>query len=479
MALRNLGLILALLVLSGCASITLAEDRDAVFAQAVEASLEDDHELAAAAANRYLQGSTVDDPRYDRAIRIIAEASEKMGFSYAASLWYLEIAEKRRDVDVLDDAVQGLERIMRDYPYDEATLVRGFVATGEITGLPPEQMAFLNYYQGVNSVRRGLDDWAKQQFDAIPEGSSYRERSQYVLAVEMLSEYRLNEAQELLHTLIGEDGENLETLPGDLQEDIQRTLARIAFEQKRYDDAIERYETIRKTAPDDPSLLLEMAWSHYYSGNYERALGLLIALDAPSYQGLIAPERFLLEALSLRHLCQFEPARNAAVRLRLRYGDAIDDLYRGVPLLDSKLLRDAARVREGGRAVGEFRLQVEKEARLVEERAGDFGEELSRTYAQIYSRGLEEATRRENEEISREMKIVAQELLNAEEGVRLILHELGVALLRGRRRPAGAQERIKIQQTFGPDKILYQFRGEFWTDELDDLVVTTEDRCID
>ena len=479
MTIRHVCIIIACFVLTGCATIELAEDRDAVFAQAVEASLEGEHELAAAAANRYLEGSTVDDPRYDRAIRILAEASENMGFSYAASLWYLEIAAKRRDVDVLDEAVRGLERIMLEYPYDEATIVRGFVATGDITGLPPEQMAFLNYYQGVNSVRSGLDQWAKQQFDAIPEGSSYRERSQYVLAVELLAEYRLNEARELLDSLVGEDGENLETLPPDLQEDLQRTLARIAFEQKRYDDAIELYETIRKTAPDDPSLLLEMAWSNYYAGNYERALGLLIALDAPSYQGLIAPERFLLEALSLRHLCQFEPARNAAVRLRQRYGDAIDDLYEGVPLRESTHLRDAARVREGGRAVGEFRLRVEREAEMAVERAEDFGEGLSETYQEIYKRGLEEAARREDEEITREMEVVAQELLNAEEGVRLILHELGVALLRGRRRPAGAQERMKIEQTFGPDKILYQFRGEFWTDELDDLVVTTEDRCID
>lgn len=470
---------LSALIASGCASISLAEDRDSVFAQAVEASLEGDHELAAAASNHYLAGATVEDPRYDRAMRILADSSEAMGFSYAASLWYLEIASKRRDVDVVDEAVRGLETIMGSYPYDEATILRGFVATGHITGLPARQMAFVNFHQGVNSVRAGLDDWAQRQFDAIPDDSPYRDRARFVTAVQLLSDYRLNQAREVLHEILGEDDENVESLPETLVADVQRTLARIAFEQSRYQDALDRYESVRSETVDDPSLLLEMAWSHYYLGNYERALGLLIALDAPAYQKLIAPERFLLEALALRHLCQFEPARNAAVRLRLKYGEAIDDLYAGVPLRDLESVRSAARVREGGRAIGAFRLRVEEEAQMVEDRAGALGEGLAKRYREIYARGIAEASRREDEEITREMRVVARELLNAEEGVRLILHELGVALLRGRRRPPGAEQRLRIDQTFGPDAILYQFRGEFWTDELEDLVVTTEDRCID
>jgi hypothetical protein len=38
---------------------------------------------------------------------------------------------------------------------------------------------------------------------------------------------------------------------------------------------------------------------------------------------------------------------------------------------------------------------------------------------------------------------------------------------------------MRIEESFGPDEILFVFQGEFWTDELDDLVVTMEDRCID
>ena len=462
---------------SGCSSVSLAKDRDAVYKQAVEASLEGEHALAGAAANRYISGSSTDDPRYDRGLRILAESAEKLGFTYAASLWYLEIAESRRDVDVTDEAVRGLERIMATDGYDEGTILQGFLGSDDISGLPPEQMAFVKYHQGVNSLRRGVRDWAILQFEQIPDGSSYQVRAQYVLAVDKLRNYLLSDAREDLELILERDEDK--RLPLDLRNDIQRTLARIAFEQARYKDAIELYTELRETAPDDPGLLLEMAWSHYYNQEYERALGLLIALDAPAYRGLIAPERFLLEALSLRHICQFEPARNAAIRLRRTYGDAIEQLYDGVPLKESMPLRKAARVRTSDSPLGKFRATVEREQALIEELGDDIGEEFSKRLNEVYKQGLVEAKRREDEELVFEMRQVAQELLDAEEGVRLILHELGVALLRGRRRPAGVEERIKIEDTFGRENILYEFQGEFWTDELDDLVVTMEDRCIE
>ena len=66
----------------------------------------------------------------------------------------------------------------------------------------------------------------------------------------------------------------------------------------------------------------------------------------------------------------------------------------------------------------------------------------------------------------------------AEDGVQLILHELSVSLLRGRRRPSGPEEIESVSFEAGGDNISYRFVGEFWTDELDDLVVVIPDRCL-
>ena len=63
--------------------------------------------------------------------------------------------------------------------------------------------------------------------------------------------------------------------------------------------------------------------------------------------------------------------------------------------------------------------------------------------------------------------------------VRMALHELGVALLRGQRGSTQAENGSGLTAGGADQQIRYKFDGEFWTDELDDLVVQMEDRCIE
>jgi tetratricopeptide (TPR) repeat protein len=467
---------LAVAVLSGCVTVTVPEDRDLAFAAAVEAFQNDDPETTAAAAWHYLQGATSEDPKYDRALRLMGRSSEALGLTYAASLWYLEVARARRDVELLPEVLRGLERLVMEGPHDSDTLVRGFLASADLTDLPSDVQAFVDYQQGLNSARKGLDDWADIRFSKIPATSPYRHRADYVKAVRFVATGKLEKAQLALETLL----EKEDKLPADLKMEVYRSLARIHFENEAFEKAIERYEIIRQLAPDDPDLLLEMAWSYFHQGNTRRAMGLLLALDAPVYADFIAPERFLLEALSLQRLCQFEPARLAATRLQRKHGDAYTDLYRGVPLNQSPALRAGARKRSGARTEALFVDLVEKERKRAEALGYTVGPALGGYLKKLYNRGAAEAQRRQEEAIDGEVKILARDLLASEEGVRLILHELGVALLRGRRRPEEAAEEVAaLTVPWGGDKAFYNFENEFWTDELDDFVVVVEDRCID
>jgi tetratricopeptide (TPR) repeat protein len=471
------GFVVAALVATGtvgCGSSKLSNNPDEVYSSAVRLSLADDHSESARAAFHYMKSTSADNERYDRAQKLLAENLEALGLRYAASLFYLDIAKSRRDVRLVDDAIRSLERLTSEDGYDQSTVLEGFLASAEITGLPPQETAFVAYHQGLDSMRHGLLDWATERFADIPESSPYRHHAEYALSVKVLAAYDLTKTEERLRAMLEADD-----VPKDLAVDVHRTLARIAFEQERYDDALDEYEEIRDTATDDPKLLLEMAWSHYYLGDYQRALGLLMALDAPTYSGLIAPERYLLEALSLKQLCQFEPARKAASRLRSRHGKAIDDLYAGVSLKRSDEIRKAARHRESGRPVAAFRRHMQREAAQFKEVRDQFGAKLADRIDEIYAHGLNEAKRREDEQLFDEMRAVSEELLNAEEGVRLVLHELAVSVLRGRQRDDKAPLRSQVEIPAGGDTVFYKFDGEFWTDEIDDLVVPLEDRCVE
>ncbi len=467
-----LACVVALSSCGGSASYNMPKDEN--FRIAVEASLANDHARAAGASWAYVAESTVDDPKYDRALLVTANALEQLGLTYAASLYYLDVAHSRRNTELLDKAVGGLERIVIGLPHDTETLVGGFLATSDITGLTTERRAFVNFIQGREAARQGLDEWSDQLFSRIPSDSPYRHRAKFVSAVRLIGRAEHEAAGTILASL-----EGAEDLPADLRTEVTLALARMLLEQQKYDEALAKYEQIRRLAPERPTLLVEMAWAQYYKGDSRRALGLLLALDAPVYGGLIAPERYLLEAFALRRICQFEPARLAAVRLRDRHGDALDDLHTGVAPMESAPLRRAARIRSGQGSASRFLVRVSDEKRLADAHAGMFGARLSTVLQATYARGIQEATRREAVELGTEVDHLVEELLEAEDGVRLILHELAVELLRGRRRPAGAAEARAVDVSPGGDRVVYPFQSEFWTDEIDDLVVVLPDRCIE
>ncbi len=469
---RRLAVALALAALWGCGGArAIPDDREAAFAYAVERLQAGDDAAAAAAAWRYYKGASPEDPRYDRALRLLARSAEGLGLTWAASLWYLEIAEARRAPALVPEAVRGLRRIVEGGPHDEDSIVRGFVAVAELEGLPTELQAFVDYHRGLQNARQRLR-WTDARFARLPPGP-YRARAEYVQAVRKAAARDTDGARAALEALLEADP------PADVALDARRSLARLAMDREAWADAIPMYEALRELAPDDPELLLEMAWAHYHVGDSRRALGLLLALDAPAYRGLIAPDRFLLEALALRRLCQFGPARRAAVRLRARHGDALQDLYAGVPLAESGALRRAARRRPELRAQTAFVDRVEAERALARDRASALGPGRGPGLSGLYDRGVTEARRQLDAALGTELDRLAEELLAAEEGVRLILHELGVGLLRGRRRPAGPPEPPAPEVAAGDDRVSFRFDGEFWTDELDDLTVVAEDRCLE
>ena len=94
---RRAGVVALACLLASCATTHVPKDRDDAYAMAVRATQGGSPAVAAAAAFHYLKGATTDDPRYDRAERLIGESEEKLGLTYAASLRYLDIARARRD----------------------------------------------------------------------------------------------------------------------------------------------------------------------------------------------------------------------------------------------------------------------------------------------------------------------------------------------------------------------------------------------
>ena len=418
--------------------------------------------------------SDEDSPRYDRALRLLAQSLENLNLNWAAGSFYRRIAQERRNMVLVPDALEGIARLSQKGHSDEDWLITSFVAAEEFSGLNPKIQAYIDYQKGLDLTRRHSDKWASAYFQKIPSASPWAAEAGYVQAVNYVAQGAYPKAVDLLYELL----EN-KYASASLHQKVERTLGRIAFEEERFEDALTHFQSVKEMAPDDPEILLEMGWAYYYMGNARKTLGLLLALDAPVHQRYIAPERFLLEALALRSLCQFGAARHAASRLERKYAEALHALSEGVPLAKIPQIYEAARRRGCARKNTLYGQELELERKRVESLAGKFGPKLSAELRELYARALAEATFRERDLVSRELDDLTEELLSAREGIRLIVHELGVALLRGRRKPGDQASQPMQPVPITGDKVYFPFDGEYWTDELDDYIVIAEDRCID
>ncbi len=470
--LRNTIILSILFLSSGCASVPLQKDK--AFTVAVEAVQDESYIDGVNAAYVFVDNADPDDPRYDRGLKLVALSSEKLGLKYAAGMIFREIATKRRNMTIVPDALYGLKRIVESEIFDEDMIITSFIASEDFGDIPDELKAFVLYYQGLDLMRRGADNWAWDVFAKIPHDSLYFYEAEYVKAVRSVAEGDYDKAIKQLEKL-----NKKKSLNEKIKIKVKRTLARIAFEEKRYHDALRYFKAITKIAPEDPEILLETAWTYFYLGDARKTLGLLLALDAPVYKKNISPERYLLEALALRRLCQFGAARAAAVRLKKRYNKSIKKLGSGFLPEQIDEMRDAARYLGRSKMNSFFLESIDSEIQRLDSLKDDMEPNLYKYLQNLYLKGRIEAVNRKEQYIKQDLKELAEELLATREGMRLIIHELGVALLRGRRRPLGVTEKAAFVVPKTGKKIFYTFGGEYWTDELDDLIVIAEDRCID
>lgn len=463
--------LLTLTLFAGACAARAPGEVDDVYAAAVEAAAADRPVRGAAAAWAFLAEAEREDPLRERARLLLASSLEGAGLSWPAAMAYRDLAQERRHLELVPDAMRGLERIISSGVYDDDALVGSFLAAESFGFLPDNLEGFTAYLGGLELARRGEMDWARRRFRDIPDGP-YAARAAWVLAVDAIARFDDTAALEQLHLLRERD-----ELPADVARDVDHALARLAYEAGDDEEAHRRYEALRAAAPDEPELLLELAWTAWRMDRPREALGLLIALDAPAHAAWVAPERFVLEALVLRRLCQWAPASAAARRLEGKHGASLAALRAGVPPRQVEALVAAARLRGLSRDHTRFLGRLSDE-RARAQRLG-LGKELQDHLASAYERALEEANREAELQLTLDLAMITDELMAAEEAVGLIVHELSVTMLRGRRRPAGVEPLPRDRRPVTGDEVFYRFVGEYWTDELDDLVVSVEDLCLE
>src|SRR5205823_11635651 len=114
--------------------------------------------------------------------------------------------------------------------------------------------------------------------------------------------------------------------PLNIRIEAQLAVARLRYETKDFAGALEAYRAVKlpQLDPGRPALYLEEAWTRYRLGEHQKALAVLVTLEAPAFEDAFLPDKYLLRAQLYLDKCHYLPARRSARQLLRRFSGTLE-----------------------------------------------------------------------------------------------------------------------------------------------------------
>ena len=448
------------------------------FRDGLSAYYDDDFKRAAARMYDYIATNpeTVENRAWAKYFLGVALA--RLDFRQAAAEHLFDVANDRTRPEILPDALTELEALM-DGPHDEQLIERRLLIDSDFGYLPSSVAGFVLYHQGLADLRSNRRTWAERLFRGIPRDTTYDARALYALGVDHLRRQNDLEAVRGFRAALAHPD-----APREVRNRARLALARVLYRKKRYEaaDAMYRRVEVPPLTPAEGEILLERAWTAYWRGANRDAMGLLYALEAPSYRDLHAPEKFLLRALIYKKLCHYIPAKREIRRFRLSFGGTLDAIRRRIDLREDPILRKAALAEDAplGRLMS-FRRLLARESRRVDDVGGEWAQtRLDESLRTIYRLAATRSDLHIDTALAEATRRVAEDLVAFEEQMYLLDYEVGLAIYR-RLKEEQARRGVDapVEIPLIGDEAVYPFVGEFWNDELSNFDFLIENRCFD
>ena len=375
-------------------------------------------------------------------------------------------------VDAKNKAYRAIISLIDEgYPFS----VRRYFVTGDLT--PDKEYEFSNsyhFYKGLVNYQEGMEKWAKNYFSLVD-----KEHYPKYLFFEAINAYRdkdFKKAKEFLFKIIKSETEKSDE---SFINKAVRTLARIYFEEKRYDKALGIYtDYLLKVNPRQPEDYLEVAWIYYHLEQNDKALGALYNLTSKSSPVRDHLEQYVLRALIYREKCMEEAVQRLADRFDYKYKSALEGIKQGKALKQFDIL-DQVFVIENQ----EYFQNIYTLGELKRERAG-----ISRLPSHV--RDVAEFLY-DTEIVKYKRLVLLEEDLASQRAARelLIMSESLKFLTFDVRREKYNPDKVFIEALEGQDKNLvndigdnkYEIRwiqtGDFWRDERNSLRGKLVDQC--
>jgi hypothetical protein len=318
----------------------------------------------------------------------------------------------------------------------------------------------------------GFFQWGNQHFNQIAPESHYYYQYLYKKALLALYRDQISEAIDLLKQILRSD------TPGrSLKDDTRKTLARLLYEEQRFDEADFMYAQIQKSILQQAENLLERAWAEYRMGNPEKAMGLLYAFEAPSFRDAFKPEYFILKSFIYKDVCHYDKALSVIKEFKERYGAALELIYNRQDMVENHALMLYLLNKKQINRIWRFLELLEQEKAALDK----FDDGALRSYLErLYDLQIQQSRANLKHHIKDEYEKVANDLLQYEESVHLMEYEIGLDMYKRVYEAHYQEDRQNASKSAVAKKAAtYPFQGEFWNDELADYRVNLPNKCQD
>ncbi len=425
----------------------------------------------------YTENMPATDDNYAWAQFFLAKSLIDLKLKHAGAVYLARIARERTNPQLLPRTMEALKDLT-DLPHDERLIDEQVFGALDLGFLPEEVAGYAHYQQGLVDLKVGNERWANTHFAKLPEGGAEVSRAKFALLVTRLRQLKKDAPKELVDEFFALANDS--KLTQEARNDAMLAVARLRYENKDFTGALDAYAKIKLSLldPGRATLYLEEAWTRYNLGQVHAAFGILTTLDAPSFRDEFQPDKYLLRALIYRDLCHYLPAKRAAKELTRRYADSLEAIREREDLTtDARLLRAASSHGSTQRA-RKFLESIDLEGEQLGRYAGTFGDRLFSYLTRTYDLQRAEAYRVYRERLELSTRAEADRLLRAAEQVRLMEYEVGLKLYERVKKGAKLVPLLE-EAPLAADQIAFQFKDEYWNDELRAYRFSLKSRCIE
>lgn len=241
---------------------------------------------------------------------IKSEANFQMALCLHQMGLFTESIKRMKEVIKFDQPEKlklALKILVADLPKEfEEEIASELKKIKDINLVPEESRDAFHYIIAKASARQGHYNQALEHADLVSKKSKKYAQAQYIMAI---AEYVLEkkkqsfERQRRLKEYIDQNkgDKDLRTL-------ISLNLARMAFQEKEYKDALINYGEIKKDHPLWVDALIEQGWAQLQMQDYSGAIGNMYSIHSPYFRSVYQPESFVVRTIGYLNICQFGDA---------------------------------------------------------------------------------------------------------------------------------------------------------------------------